>query len=123
MDSSHSRGDRVGAFLKQPRSGLVPDLFATCPSASYVRTLYGYGSTLQTKLMFVRVGGDDEVAVGPLGVFISAEEKFQGELFELVVVEDLEVRRRKESPRTALGSVMSNVVIRNARRTSESLAG
>jgi hypothetical protein len=28
------------------------------------------------------VGGDDEVAVGPLGVFVSADEKLQGELFE-----------------------------------------
>ena len=37
------------------------------------------------------VGGDDEVAVGPLGVFISADEKLQGELFKHVVVEDLEV--------------------------------
>jgi hypothetical protein len=32
------------------------------------------------------VGGDDEVAVGPCGVFISADEKFEGELFEDVIV-------------------------------------
>jgi hypothetical protein len=32
------------------------------------------------------VGGDDEVAVGPLGVFISADQKFQCELFEDVIV-------------------------------------
>ena len=31
------------------------------------------------------VGGDDEVAVGPLGVFISADEKLQCELFEDVI--------------------------------------
>jgi hypothetical protein len=32
------------------------------------------------------VGGDDEVAVGPLGVFVSADKKLQGELFEDVIV-------------------------------------
>ena len=32
------------------------------------------------------VGGDDEVAVGPLGIFVSADQKLQGELFEDVIV-------------------------------------
>lgn len=36
------------------------------------------------------VGGDDEVAVGPLGVFVSADEKFQGVRFEDVIVSGLE---------------------------------
>ena len=36
------------------------------------------------------VGGDDEVAVGPGGIFVSADEERQGELFEHVVVKDLE---------------------------------
>jgi hypothetical protein len=37
------------------------------------------------------VGGDDEVAVGPLGVLVSADEKFEGELFEDVIVGGLEL--------------------------------
>jgi len=41
------------------------------------------------------VGGDDEVAVGPLGVFVSAE-KLQGELFEDVIVENLEIVAGKD---------------------------
>ena len=32
------------------------------------------------------VGGDDEVAVRPLGVFVSADEKLQCELFDDVIV-------------------------------------
>lgn len=32
------------------------------------------------------VSGDDEVAVGPLRVFISADQNLQGELFEDVIV-------------------------------------
>jgi hypothetical protein len=43
------------------------------------------------------VGGDDEVAVGPLGVLVSADEKLQGELFEDVIVENLEIVAGKES--------------------------
>jgi hypothetical protein len=37
------------------------------------------------------VGGDDEVAVGPLRVFMSADEKRQGELIEDVIVGGLEI--------------------------------
>ena len=32
------------------------------------------------------LGGDDEVAVGPQRVFVSADQKFQGELFEDEIV-------------------------------------
>jgi hypothetical protein len=32
------------------------------------------------------VGVDDELAVGPLGIFVSADEKLQCELFEHIVV-------------------------------------
>ena len=28
------------------------------------------------------VGGDDEVAIGPLGTFVSADQEFEGESFE-----------------------------------------
>lgn len=33
------------------------------------------------------VGCDDKVAIGPLGIFVNADEERQGELFEQVVVE------------------------------------
>ena len=36
------------------------------------------------------VGVDDELAIGPLGVFVSADQKLQGELFEDVIVGGLE---------------------------------
>jgi hypothetical protein len=32
------------------------------------------------------VGVDDEFAVGPVGIFVSADEKFQGEMFEHEIV-------------------------------------
>ena len=32
------------------------------------------------------VGVDDELAVGPLGVFVSAGQKLQGEMFEHKIV-------------------------------------
>ena len=32
------------------------------------------------------VGGDDEVAVGPLRIFVSADEQFEGEAFENEIV-------------------------------------
>jgi hypothetical protein len=37
------------------------------------------------------VGGYDEIAVGPVRVFMSADEKGQGELIEDVIVSVLEV--------------------------------
>ncbi len=37
------------------------------------------------------VGGDDEIAVDPCGVFVSADEERQRKPFEHVVVEDLEL--------------------------------
>jgi len=33
------------------------------------------------------VGGDDEIAVGPLRIFVSADEEFEGEAFEHGVVD------------------------------------
>lgn len=36
------------------------------------------------------VGVDDELAIGPLGVFVSADQKFQSELFEDVIVSGVE---------------------------------
>ncbi|WP_238325787.1 hypothetical protein [Bryobacter aggregatus] len=36
------------------------------------------------------VGVDDELAVGPLGMFVSADQKLQGELFEHKIVGGLE---------------------------------
>ena len=36
------------------------------------------------------VGVNDELAVGPLGIFVSADQQFQGELFEDVIVSGLE---------------------------------
>ena len=36
------------------------------------------------------VGVDDEFAIGPLRVFVSADQKLQGELFEDVIVGGLE---------------------------------
>jgi hypothetical protein len=32
------------------------------------------------------VGVDDELAVGPIRIFVSADQEFQGELFEDVIV-------------------------------------
>ena len=32
------------------------------------------------------VGGDDEVAIGPLRLFVSADEQFEGEAFENEIV-------------------------------------
>ncbi len=37
------------------------------------------------------VGVDDELAVGPLRVCMSADQKLQGELFEDVIVGGLEI--------------------------------
>ena len=37
------------------------------------------------------VGVDDEFAVGPVRIFVSADQKLQGELFEDVIVGGLEV--------------------------------
>ncbi len=37
------------------------------------------------------VGVDDELAIGPLGIFVSADQEFQGELIEDVVVGGLEI--------------------------------
>ncbi len=64
------------------------------------------------------VGVDDELAVGPLGIFVTADQKFQGELFEDEIVEDLEIVIGSE-PRTALGSVMSWTRSSSARLVSK----
>ena len=32
------------------------------------------------------VASDHQLAIGPLGIFVSADQKFQGELFEDVIV-------------------------------------
>jgi hypothetical protein len=37
------------------------------------------------------VGVDDELAVGPIGIFVSADQKLQGELFEDVIVGGSEI--------------------------------
>lgn len=37
------------------------------------------------------IASDDQFAVGPLGIFMSADEEFQGELFEDVIVGGLEI--------------------------------
>ncbi len=37
------------------------------------------------------VGVDDEFAVGPLGIFVGADQKFQGEMFEHEIVGGLEI--------------------------------
>jgi len=37
------------------------------------------------------VGVDDELAVGPIRIFMSADQKFLGELFEDVIVSSLEI--------------------------------
>jgi len=52
------------------------------------------------------VGGDDEVSIGPFRIFVSADQEFEGELFENEIVSGLEFVSESE-PRTALGSVMS----------------
>jgi hypothetical protein len=52
--------------------------------------LHGVGDGLQ-KVDVAEVGGDDEVAVGPLGILMSADEKRQGELIEDVIVGGLEI--------------------------------
>ena len=35
------------------------------------------------------VGGDDEVAVGPRGIFVSADQKFESKAFENEIVSGL----------------------------------
>ena len=52
--------------------------------------LDGVEGSLQ-KMDLPVVGGDDEVAVGPIGVLGSADQESQGELFEHGIVENLEV--------------------------------
>ena len=37
------------------------------------------------------VGVDDELAVGPVGICVSADQEFQGELFEDMIVGGLEI--------------------------------
>ena len=37
------------------------------------------------------VSVDDELAVGPVRIFVSADQKFQGELFEDVIVGGLKI--------------------------------
>jgi len=37
------------------------------------------------------VGVDDELAIGPLGVFVSADEEFERELFEYVIVSGFKI--------------------------------
>ena len=36
------------------------------------------------------VGGDDEVAIGPLGIFVSAGQEFESEPFENEIISGLE---------------------------------
>jgi len=37
------------------------------------------------------VPGDHQLAIGPLRIFVSADQKLQGELFKDVIVENLEI--------------------------------
>ncbi len=37
------------------------------------------------------VGVDDELAIMPVGIFVSADQEFEGELFEDVIVGGLEI--------------------------------
>lgn len=39
----------------------------------------------------VSVASDDQLAIGPLGIFVSADEEGQGELFEYEIVGGLEL--------------------------------
>ena len=36
------------------------------------------------------VGGDHQLAIGPLGIFVSADQEFEGEPFENEIAGDLE---------------------------------
>jgi hypothetical protein len=58
--------------------------------------LHGIDGGLQ-KMDVAVVGGDDELAITPRGILVSADQKLQGELFEDVIVKRLGDRDRKES--------------------------
>ena len=58
---------------------------ACCRAPSLAFELDGIESSLQ-QMDGAVVGGDDEVAVVPVGVFVCADEKFEGELFDHKIV-------------------------------------
>jgi hypothetical protein len=47
------------------------------------------------------VASDHQFAIGPLGILVSADQKFQGELFENGVVDDLEFNFGKGTENSA----------------------
>jgi hypothetical protein len=72
------------------------------------------------------VGVDDERAVGPVRVFVSADQKFQGELFEDVIVGGLEIVIGKRAEKGAwFGDVWDEELVSEdgKQRVMDTLAG
>jgi hypothetical protein len=68
--------------------------------------LDGVGGGLQEMDVAV-VGGDDEVAVGPLRIFVSADQEFEGEMFENEIASGLEIVAGKRRNGSMGGAVQS----------------